>query len=99
MGLGVFEGAGDVQPVVHQVSAANHADKCVLATAAVRPSILGAHVEAVEIALGDEVHNARHPVGLIDRVEVLTGGASAIYGADGVSGVVNFITKRDFDGL
>ena len=39
------------------------------------------------------------PVGLIDRVEVLTGGASAIYGADGVSGVVNFITKRDFDGL
>jgi iron complex outermembrane receptor protein len=39
------------------------------------------------------------PVGLIERVEVLTGGASAIYGADGVSGVVNFITKRDFEGL
>ena len=39
------------------------------------------------------------PVGLIDRVEVLTGGASAIYGADGVSGVVNFITKRNFNGL
>jgi iron complex outermembrane receptor protein len=39
------------------------------------------------------------PVALIDRVEVLTGGASAIYGADGVSGVVNFITKRNFDGL
>lgn len=39
------------------------------------------------------------PVALIDRVEVLTGGASAIYGADGVSGVVNFITKRNFDGF
>jgi outer membrane cobalamin receptor len=39
------------------------------------------------------------PVGLIERVEVLTGGASAIYGADGVSGVVNFITKRNFNGL
>lgn len=39
------------------------------------------------------------PVGLIDRVEVLTGGASAIYGADGVSGVVNFITKRNFEGV
>ncbi|MDO8408675.1 MAG: TonB-dependent receptor [Phenylobacterium sp.] len=39
------------------------------------------------------------PVALIDRVEILTGGASAIYGADGVSGVVNFITKRNFDGL
>lgn len=39
------------------------------------------------------------PVVLIDRVDVMTGGASAIYGADGVSGVVNFITKRNFQGL
>lgn len=39
------------------------------------------------------------PVALIERVEVLTGGASAVYGADGVSGVVNFITKRNFEGL
>lgn len=39
------------------------------------------------------------PVGLIERVEVLTGGASAIYGADGVSGVVNFITKKNFEGI
>src|SRR5690606_15549496 len=31
------------------------------------------------------------PVALIDRVEVLTGGASAVYGADAVAGVVNFI--------
>jgi outer membrane receptor protein involved in Fe transport len=39
------------------------------------------------------------PVDLIDRVDVLTGGASAIYGADGVSGVVNFIMKDNFQGL
>lgn len=39
------------------------------------------------------------PQDLIDRVDVLTGGASAIYGADGVSGVVNFILKRNFEGL
>ena len=39
------------------------------------------------------------PEGLIDRVEVLTGGASAVYGADGVSGVVNFILKKNFEGL
>jgi len=39
------------------------------------------------------------PVDLIDRVDVLTGGVSAVYGADGVSGVVNFIMKRDFDGF
>jgi iron complex outermembrane recepter protein len=39
------------------------------------------------------------PQDLIEKIDVLTGGASAIYGADGVSGVVNFITKKDFDGL
>ncbi len=39
------------------------------------------------------------PTDLVDRIDVLTGGASAIYGADGVSGVVNFILKRDFEGL
>lgn len=38
------------------------------------------------------------PVGLIERVEVLTGGASAVYGADGVSGVVNFVLRDDFEG-
>ena len=39
------------------------------------------------------------PSQLIERVEVLTGGASAVYGADAVAGVVNFITKRDFEGV
>ena len=39
------------------------------------------------------------PVALIDRIETPTGGVSAIYGADGVSGVVNFILKDDFEGL
>ncbi len=39
------------------------------------------------------------PVALIERVDILTGGASAIYGADGVSGAVNFILKDDFEGL
>ncbi|GGB19408.1 TonB-dependent receptor [Sphingomonas metalli] len=39
------------------------------------------------------------PTDLIERVDVLTGAASAIYGADGVSGVVNFILRRDFDGI
>ncbi len=39
------------------------------------------------------------PVQLIDRVEILTGGASSTYGSDAVAGVVNFILKRDFQGL
>jgi outer membrane receptor protein involved in Fe transport len=39
------------------------------------------------------------PTDLVEAVDVLTGGASAIYGADGVSGVVNFRQKKDFEGL
>lgn len=39
------------------------------------------------------------PTSLIERVEVLTGGASAVYGSDAVAGVVNFILKDDFEGV
>ena len=39
------------------------------------------------------------PAALIDRVDVLTGGASSTYGADAVAGVVNFIMKKDFQGV
>ncbi|MEO1661178.1 MAG: TonB-dependent receptor [Pseudomonadota bacterium] len=38
------------------------------------------------------------PAALIERVEVVTGGASAVYGSDAISGVVNFILKDDFEG-
>ncbi len=36
---------------------------------------------------------------MIENVEIVTGGASSIYGADAVSGVVNFILRKDFEGL
>jgi iron complex outermembrane recepter protein len=39
------------------------------------------------------------PISLVDRVDVSTGGASAVYGADGVSGVVNFVMKHDLEGV
>lgn len=39
------------------------------------------------------------PAGIIDRVEVITDGGSSTYGSDAVAGVVNFITKREQDGL
>ena len=39
------------------------------------------------------------PTAMIERVEVLKGGASAIYGADAVAGVVNIITRQDFEGV
>jgi iron complex outermembrane recepter protein len=39
------------------------------------------------------------PAALIERVDVLTGGASAVYGADAVAGVVNFVLNEHFEGL
>lgn len=39
------------------------------------------------------------PGQLVERVEVLTGGAAAVYGSDAIAGVVNFIMKKDFEGL
>ncbi len=55
---------------------------------------------------GDPTQNAaaspdlnQIPGALIERVEVLTGGASAVYGADAVAGVVNFIMNDHFEGV
>lgn len=39
------------------------------------------------------------PAGLIERIETITGGASAVYGADAVSGVVNIIMKDEMEGV
>jgi len=39
------------------------------------------------------------PAALVDHVEVLTGGASAVYGSDALAGVVNFIMRKDFEGI
>jgi outer membrane receptor protein involved in Fe transport len=39
------------------------------------------------------------PAPLIERVDVVTGGASATYGSDAIAGVVNFILKKDFQGI
>jgi outer membrane receptor protein involved in Fe transport len=39
------------------------------------------------------------PAAMVERVEVLTGGASAVYGSDAIGGVVNFIMKKDFEGV
>jgi iron complex outermembrane receptor protein len=39
------------------------------------------------------------PLGMVDRIEVVADGASALYGSDAVAGVANIILKRDYDGL
>src|SRR5262245_39076284 len=39
------------------------------------------------------------PVGIIENVEIITGGASAVYGSDAIAGVINFKLKHRFEGL
>lgn len=39
------------------------------------------------------------PTALLERVDIVTGGRSAIYGSDAIAGVVNFVTKQDFEGI
>ena len=54
------------------------------------------HVAGVQGSAAVDVSTI--PSGLVERIEVLTGGASAVYGSDAVTGVVNFILKDDFVG-
>jgi outer membrane receptor protein involved in Fe transport len=39
------------------------------------------------------------PTDLIERIDVVTGGNSAVYGSDAIAGVVNFVLKKDFEGI
>lgn len=49
--------------------------------------------------LGGVTDISNIPLSLVERVEILTDGASAIYGSDAVGGVVNVITRRDYTGI
>ena len=47
--------------------------------------------------IGVDLHTI--PLGAIDRVEILKDGASALYGSDAIAGVINFVTRSDFQGV
>lgn len=49
--------------------------------------------------VGDSVDLNSVPMGAIEKVEILTDGASAVYGSDAIGGVINFITRKDFEGV
>ena len=49
--------------------------------------------------LGDFADISSIPMSALDRVEIITDGASALYGSDAVAGVVNILLKEDYDGL
>ncbi|NJC41705.1 outer membrane receptor protein involved in Fe transport [Brevundimonas alba] len=55
------------------------------------------HVGAAQGSLAVDIDAI--PRLLIENIEIITGGASSVYGADAVSGVLNFLLRKDFDGL
>jgi len=62
----------------------------------------GKRVSKYPLAAGAEINfvdTANIPIGAIERIEILAGGASAIYGSDAMGGVVNIIMRKDFDGI
>ncbi|MEM9749988.1 MAG: TonB-dependent receptor, partial [Pseudomonadota bacterium] len=64
-----------------------------------RTLVLVNGTRAVPFSFRNAVDTNSIPTSLIETVEVLTGGAAAVYGADAVAGVVNFRLKDDFQGL
>lgn len=57
----------------------------------------GRRVAASGVGSAVDLNNL--PQALISRIEMITGGASTVYGSDAVAGAVNFVTKKDFDGI
>ncbi|QIG81049.1 TonB-dependent receptor [Sphingosinithalassobacter tenebrarum] len=57
------------------------------------------HVAGDILGSGTSVDVNTIPTDLIERVDVVTGGNSAIYGSDAIAGVVNFVLKRDYEGI
>jgi outer membrane receptor protein involved in Fe transport len=55
------------------------------------------HVSGTDGSLQVDINTI--PQDLLQRVDIITGGASSIYGSDAVAGVVNFVTKTDFEGF
>ncbi|MDN4061392.1 TonB-dependent receptor [Massilia sp. YIM B02769] len=49
--------------------------------------------------VGDSVDLNTVPMAAVERIEILTDGASAVYGSDAIGGVVNIITRKDFEGI
>lgn len=72
-----------------------------LGTSSTLTLVNGRRVAVASFANGSEnfVDINAIPVAAIDRIEILTTGASAVYGADAVAGVVNVVLRTDFEGL
>jgi iron complex outermembrane recepter protein len=60
--------------------------------------LLDGHRLADDVVTGNSVDINGIPYAAIERVEVLREGASSLYGSDAIGGVINFITKKDYQG-
>ncbi len=89
-GYGSFDGAGTNAPTIHGLGASASNSTLILLNGHRLP------VSGVNHVLADP--NIVSPMAL-ERVEVLADGASSVYGSDAVAGVVNFITRRNVDGI
>lgn len=62
--------------------------------------INGRRMVTTSSGLGDsQVDSNLIPIGLLQRTEVVQGGAAAVYGSDAIAGVVNYILRKDFEGI
>lgn len=89
-GFGSFDGAGTNAPTIHGLGASASNSTLILLNGHRLPVGGANHV------LADP--NIVPPM-MLQRIEVLSDGASSVYGSDAVAGVINFITRRNLDGL
>ena len=87
---GSFDGAGTNAPTIHGLGASASNSTLILLNGHRMP------VSGINHVLADP--NIVAPLAL-ERVEVLADGASSVYGSDAVAGVVNFITRRNVEGI
>ena len=59
----------------------------------------GRRMPGTSSSSGSAADTSRIPMAIVERIEILREGASAVYGSDAVAGVINIITKKDFTGL
>ncbi len=56
-------------------------------------------VDGLRLGLVNQQDVSIIPNALVERIDVLSGGASSVYGSDAIAGVVNFVLKKNFDGV
>ncbi len=89
-GFGSFDGAGTNAPTIHSLGASASNSTLILLNGHRMPVGGANHVLADPNII---------PPMMLERVEVLSDGASSVYGSDAVAGVINFITRRNVDGV